>query len=856
MPRILVTYQNHLDLSWRRPRYSAGNSDGYKIAPYSELQERQLDQAFDFIRQGGCYDLEQTISLREYIERNPDCKDEIKEWIADGRLTVLGGGESVIDYNLPDGESLVRNHLYSRLWLKNNFDYAPTLADCPDTFGLSGNLPQLFRQLGYKGIVEFHRVFGGCKPYWRGISGDVVALKTAGIPVPDNAYTTFRKCRVCTICGGDGCAACGGSGFICILEPYDAEGIPALRDCIMETEGDFRIIFMGEETKTPKNIANALRQLAEETGRELVMTSSQALSHEFNRAWIDGVDEADENDIDPRLEGNPVATGCYTSRIRIKQENRRIESALRTAEHLAVAAALEGVPYPKKALERIWVKLAYYQFHDAIPSSHSDDVYTELMELSRQMRASLSRIIYGSINKFIEKADIKGGEGIPFAVFNPLEFDVENVKLSGVVRCGRYVNGGRVVAPDGTEYPVVSVRRTELPEYDHAIVEWYGSIPAFSYQIMRFIPAEAEEAEETTVKNSFVMENEYLRVTFNDHAVEEVFDKIKNCRIAREGTFAPWITDDPGHAWGRTSTIQYEERADYPNYLEHMLPAHELSRKVTSKRIDGATVVRVYVTYKRPERQIYSLDWCAEFTLADNSRQLEVEIRTAFNARDLRLSTHVVLDKSPVDRKLNYEIPLGQIKRGRVNEFDNQLGYADEWPSLRYVSADMGAYKVTLCNNGTPGHNLKGNHIAVALLRTPVQQCCGFGFDKAIDTEENVFRFTLAADTSDIDAYRRGMVLNTEFPSILVDEQKGTQPETYSFMKLPNDLPLLALKGAEDGRGYIVRYLGLSDEKTLSFSSDVVPANVLEETTSDVVKEAQIKPFGIATFRTDGEILK
>lgn len=93
-PRLYVYYKNHLDLTWRRPRYTAGETEGWKITPYSELQERQIDHGFDFIRNGGTYSLEQTISLREYLDRNPDCEDEVRAWLGDRRLTVLGGGES------------------------------------------------------------------------------------------------------------------------------------------------------------------------------------------------------------------------------------------------------------------------------------------------------------------------------------------------------------------------------------------------------------------------------------------------------------------------------------------------------------------------------------------------------------------------------------------------------------------------------------------------------------------------------------------------------------------------------------------------------------------------------------------
>ena len=854
MPRLYVQYKNHLDLTWRRPRYTAGQTEGWTVTPYAELQERQIDRGFDFIRSGGSYSIEQTISLREYLDRNPDCTDEVREWLRDGRLTVHGGGESVVDYNLPDGESIVRNHLYSRLWLKNTFGYTPRLADCPDTFGLSANLPELFRQLGYPGLLMFHRVFRGHKPYWRGLSGRTVALASVRTGLPEIVFDSCLKCRVCTICGGRGCPACEGSGIYLNPQPGDPADILSLKQRLSEENRDVLLSLSGEEALAADFVMDALKRLAAETGYELVFTDPETLSLTYNADLLADADRASAEDIDPRAEGNPVAAGCYTTRIRLKQENRRCESALRTAERLAAAAVREGLPYPARTFETLWRQLAFLQFHDALPASHSDDAYDELTETARRFRASASRILVRSAKKLVERAAVTGGDGIPFAVLNPLEFDVKNARLTGVVRCDRYVTGGRVVAPDGSVYPVLSVKRTAAPGYSEALVEFIGSLPAFGYAVMRFLPDEAEDTAPREMRRGFVMENDALRVTFGEHSVLEVYDKTAGRILAAEGTFAPWLSDDAGHPWGRTNTVQYEERADLGDGWENMLPPREMSHRITYERRDGVQIARIYVTYARTEKQIRSFDWCAAFTLADGSRELAVVITAALDARDIRLSTHVVLPHAPKDGLLDYEIPLGKIRRGPVEVLDRQLGYADEWAALRYVSADLGDYSVTLCNSGTPAHAISGRHIVVGLLRTPTQLCCGFGIGRAIDTDPHEFRFTLAADAGPLDAYRRGMVLNTEFPSVFVTEHEGSLPAGHRFLRLPADLPLLALKGAEDGTGFIVRYLGTDVPVSLVFPSPVIPCDPLETPVGDAVLSSEIPPFGIATFRIPGEL--
>ncbi|MBQ9716980.1 MAG: hypothetical protein IJV76_03235, partial [Clostridia bacterium] len=107
-----------------------------------------------------------------------------------------------------------------------------------------------------------------------------------------------------------------------------------------------------------------------------------------------------------------------------------------------------------------------------------------------------------------------------------------------------------------------------------------------------------------------------------------------------------------------------------------------------------------------------------------------------------------------------------------------------------------------------------------------------------------------------MDAYRRGMVLNTEFPVVFMTEQEGSLPAEHRFLRLPDNLPLLALKGAENGEGFIARYLGTGRTETLSFAVPAVPADLLENAVAEAGAEQEIPPYRIATFRIPEEAMK
>jgi len=128
MPRklVLIVPSYHMDIVWRRPPEE-------QVA----LREQQLDAALDLLakRPEFCFEFDQAIIIREYLERNPRRLKEIRRYVQEGRVEITGGGESIPDNNLVSGEGLVRNLLYGRLWFEETLGATPTVANYDDAFG-------------------------------------------------------------------------------------------------------------------------------------------------------------------------------------------------------------------------------------------------------------------------------------------------------------------------------------------------------------------------------------------------------------------------------------------------------------------------------------------------------------------------------------------------------------------------------------------------------------------------------------------------------------------------------------------------------------------------------------------------
>ena len=212
-----------MDPSWRRCFTDHYTYGGNVIHPYSDIEEALISQYLDFIEQDGWkYSLEQSLVLQKYLERNPDDTARVSGMIRDGKLELLGGGTTVIDYNLSCGESAVRNHYYSIKYYLEKFGTRPKYADLPDCFGLPAQLPQILRGFGYSAVTQYDRVFMNKKPIWQGLDGSQIALWAPGLSMQDH-YVDCFKYTACPSCHGEGCDVCDGTGIDYSYDVRDPE---------------------------------------------------------------------------------------------------------------------------------------------------------------------------------------------------------------------------------------------------------------------------------------------------------------------------------------------------------------------------------------------------------------------------------------------------------------------------------------------------------------------------------------------------------------------------------------------------------------------------------------------------------
>lgn len=378
--------------------------------------------------------------LYKYLkEESPELYEEVKEMVKQGRWEVEGGMWVEADCNLSSGESLVRQFLYGKRFMKNEFGVDSKVLWLPDVFGYSAALPQIMNKCGVDKFITSKIGWNESNkmPYdefiWHGIDNtpvftyfmtaqDKVRGKEPATNVTYNAKLNANQLRgaydrfqqkdlyndvLITFGFGDG----GGGPTSKDLEMYKRlkKGIPGTSTAVMGYAGDFL-----EDVKTKTE------------NKPHMPHWSGELYLEFHR-------------------------GTYTSQAKNKKYNRTSEFMFEKAETLSlINEYLNGVVYPKEKIQDAWETILLNQFHDIIPGSSIHDVYEVSHEQYREIQKTGNEIISSALEKIADGVNADSG----FLVYNPNSFTSSSAveTENGVIYAENIpAKGYKVIEPKKTD---------------------------------------------------------------------------------------------------------------------------------------------------------------------------------------------------------------------------------------------------------------------------------------------------------------------------------------------------------------------------------------------------------------------
>ena len=324
---------------------------------------------------------------------DPEMYAQIKELVKANRWELEGAMWLEADCNLISGESMVRQILHGKRFLKEEFNIDSKVLWLPDVFGYSAAMPQILKKSGITHFVTSKISWNDTNimPYdtfmWQGIDGSEIitdfitaqdferggAFKNettyVGLITPSMVAGTWNRYQqkeyndeVMLVYGwGDG----GGGPTADMLEHQRrlSYGLPGLPKTRMSTLKEHL-------SRVEKNFEAACKQIRR------VPKWVGELYLEFHR-------------------------GTYTSMAKNKRYNRKSELMLQKLESIAtINSALTGSEYCKEDFYSLWDTVLLNQFHDIIPGTSIREVYDdswrqyeELMQKGEAMTAqSLAEI--------------------------------------------------------------------------------------------------------------------------------------------------------------------------------------------------------------------------------------------------------------------------------------------------------------------------------------------------------------------------------------------------------------------------------------------------------------------------------
>ncbi|MCR5484577.1 MAG: hypothetical protein K6F09_03185 [Clostridiales bacterium] len=869
MKKLYLIAKNHMDPSWRRcfTDHFSESESGKVVRPYADIEEMLILEYMDLAEKYGVkYEIEQSLVVKKFLERNPDQFERFKKLVGEGLLELAGGGETVIDYNLTKGESWVRNHLYSLKYYAEKFGHKPRYAITPDIFGLPAQLPQFFRSIGYDADILFDRVFKENKPFWRGLDGTDIVLDQKWLQPPQpclrTADTVQLKC--CPVCDGNGCEACRGSGLdisYSMTRPdkellqgayygnMTADGL--IEKLLMEDKDEYYVLITTEEAPIGDHLFGSLKEAGLKRGVEVEYLSFEENHDMWCKGQVERLRKGDygDDEIDERTEGNPMCTGYCSSRIEIKKANRELEQLLFEAENLAVIALLNGgwdkdsIPrrdYPMKKLETLWNKMAFIQFHDCVTGTHCDASYNELLRYIREVRRGAEQIYHDASSELLRLMKVDIPDGFNAAVFfNPTDRTIKYPKLLlrapvGTVSVDVYDSDMKKA--DTFE---ISAVRGVADAYIRTTVR--SDVPPFSCKVFYGKTAEKSDVISCGEKE---IENEYYKVISDGKRIVGVFDKTAGKDIVSDGGLT--MTRDNGSPWGRNEP---EGESVFVN--ADLIKC--VKEKGCSKLILGGKIC---------ENECGdATEWSFTVTLYDGEKLVRCDTDINWQGDTTRVYASFMPSFSH-DGDIYCEIPFGMIKRGSAEKVETP-GVFDDWPSIGYAGVSGENMNLAILKGGFPGTSVKNGALRVAVLRAMV---CGDPNDKnnyyknTNDRGRHQASFALASFEGDFE--NAGFSHAAETFNSIGHTECLKRPSNGKllpgrlldlFKAVPENISLSALKLSEDGKDVVVRFwenAGKTAEIKTKDGVELLRCDSLEEEKSDsAVSCYSFRPFEIAAFR-------
>ncbi|MHB0876944.1 MAG: alpha-mannosidase [Anaerolineae bacterium] len=800
-PKIIGVGHAHIDVAWLWTLLHTRKKTGRTFLTTMRLMEQYPEHRFT----------QSQPQLYAYFRQDyPEHYDELKARVAEGRWEAEGGMWLEADSNVSGGEALVRQVLYGKRFLREQFGVESEVLWLPDAFGYSWALPQIMAGSGLKYFMttkiswnEFNRM-----PHdtfrWQGVDGTQVLTHFVTTPSETWFATYNGKLTPAEVKGTwDQYKQKRANTELLLAYGFgDGGGGPTAQ--MLETARRLKNM-PGMPRFEAGSAADFFHRLEEKSATFPVWNDELYL--EFHR-------------------------GTYTSQARNKRFNRKSEICYHDAEALAGIAALFGGRYRQDELLHGWRLILLNQFHDILPGSSIGEVYAESAEQYREVLDIGTAAADAATAEIARQVGLSEESALVFNTLGQCRSDlVEMAAPSG--RAVRSVHGA-----DGAPAPVQAVRGEAG---DERLLFLAGDVPAYGWSAFALSDTAAEPTG-APIAEAGRLENRFFRINVDAAGrLTSVLDKSCGRQALAAGAVGNefiLFEDKPLNSDAWNIDIFYQEK-QWP-----LAEAAEVS-VIEAGPVRAGIEVRRSFRHSRLRQRIY--------IYADLPR---IDFDTWVDWHEKHTLLKVAFPLAVHSRRATYEIQFGSIER--ATHWNTSWDWARfEVAAQRWADLSEGDYGVSILNDCKYGYDTHANTMRLTLLKSATSP------DPEADQGEHRFTYSLYPHAGD---WRNGTVaqaasLNVPLSALRVSAQSGPLPATWSLVAADaTNLVVDTVKKAEDDDSLVVRVyeaFGQRGRGTLRFGRQLAAAsecNLMEEDEREVAwqgSELQFDylPYQIRSFK-------
>ena len=827
--------------------------------------------------------------LDDYIKWRPQDKERISKLVNDGRL-VIGPWYTQTDQLVISGESIVRN-MYYGMKRCESFGKYMNVGYVPDSFGQSGNMPQIYRQFGIEDTL-----------FWRGVSDDMVKHTDYNWRGDDGSVVFTTQIPFGYYIGGN-----------IPEEPEENEEFWQ-KECLEKAGGRSatrHIYFPNGFDQAP--VRTNLPQLVKER-------NEKDPENEYVISCIEDYikDVKSENPELEEVQGELVIAkhmrihkSIFSSRSDLKVMNTQIQNYVTNVmEPLLTISYNLGNEYPHEAVAEIWKLLFENAAHDSIGSCISDTANEDVYVRYKQARDIAVNLV--ELHSRLIATNVKNDADMTFTAINTLP-----QKRKDTVIVKTYVPGGKfaIIDEKGNDVDYTIIKSRDLTDYvlSQTIMldpsrKFYvpdqvlevtmaikaNDVPALGY-VQYSIDTQKDSHKETADKK--VLENKYYTIEVEENGSLTIVDKANNVTYKNQGilvengddgdsfNYSPPRKDMEVFSNESKCTVKISGSDIYDQaeiHFDMVVPA-DLDERAEGK-VSVTMLVDMTVALRKDSKVI---DFNVKVDNKGLSHRLCVlfdsQIVSAFNYADQQFGLIKRPNYYEKEMKLYMESMNNKTeKKAGIQELANWANDQSTWqeppisiePTQSYVSLTDGKTGIAVIPQGVREYEvLDDSKIRLTLFRTYgfmgkenliYRPGCASG-ERIIETPaaqllkemEFNFGFTSYAgdiNDSDIDTLAKQYNTNLEVYTYaeflngrLIFSQReieGQNAKIHSLFETEGNLVVSAVKKAEEDDGYIIRLYNGKDHKDLDdkikFNFDIKEAyytNLKEEKTEEIKVE-------------------